>query len=233
MLKKCPKKFIISKKEKLKGKALRLGSSTRCVEAKEVERKKNLVECFLCHSLHRLEKCLKKSSKGMIRQTRSPNSLVRAREKLKPIEKKGAKRSKKKLVKCFLCRGLSELQNCPKQVVVKEKATSKLIEPLKWLPPKEEVSLSSTQWEKVTMKTTKLAPIRLNSSKATELVELSTMLPPMEEVSLALNLEEEVAMHTFKLGSMRLISVDTSEELPPMEEVGYASTFEKVMVQVG
>ncbi|MBA0861272.1 hypothetical protein Goshw_026285 [Gossypium schwendimanii] len=41
-------------KEKPVSKALVLGSSARIVEAKD---EKKPVECFLCHGLHRLQKC--------------------------------------------------------------------------------------------------------------------------------------------------------------------------------
>ncbi|MBA0765845.1 hypothetical protein Gotri_014966 [Gossypium trilobum] len=61
MLKKCLKKFALSKEKKPMGKALGLGSSARDVEAKEAESEKKPVECFLCHGLHWLRKCLKKS----------------------------------------------------------------------------------------------------------------------------------------------------------------------------
>ncbi|MBA0759701.1 hypothetical protein Gotri_022543 [Gossypium trilobum] len=61
ILKKCPKKSALSKKEKLVGKALGLSSSTRGVEAKEAESEKKLVEYFLCHGSQRLWKCPKKS----------------------------------------------------------------------------------------------------------------------------------------------------------------------------
>ncbi|KAK5820027.1 hypothetical protein PVK06_025071 [Gossypium arboreum] len=54
MLKKCPKKSALSKKEKSECKALRLGSSARGDEAKEAKSNKKLVECFLCHGPHRL-----------------------------------------------------------------------------------------------------------------------------------------------------------------------------------
>ncbi|MBA0853405.1 hypothetical protein Goshw_017053 [Gossypium schwendimanii] len=77
---------------------------------------------------------------------------------------------------------LSSSKNCPKQVVVKGKATSELRESLKGLPPKEEVSLSSILREKVATKIVKLGPMRLNSSEASELAESSTRLPPMGEV---------------------------------------------------
>ncbi|KAH1113491.1 hypothetical protein J1N35_006869 [Gossypium stocksii] len=100
--------------------------------------------------------------------------------------------------------------------MAKEKATSELVELLKGLPPKEEVSLSSDLGEKMAMQTIKLEPMRFNSIKATELARSLVRLPPME-----------------KLGSKRLTSVDTSEELTPMGEVGYASNFGKVVMQVG
>ncbi|MFQ6652592.1 hypothetical protein Gotur_024384 [Gossypium turneri] len=93
MLKKCPKKSTL--KEKPVGKALVLGSSVRVVEAKEVESEKKPVECFLCHGPHRLHKCPRKSViRGTMEQTRSPRSLVQAREKPKLRGQRGAKRSK-------------------------------------------------------------------------------------------------------------------------------------------
>ncbi|KAH1113492.1 hypothetical protein J1N35_006870 [Gossypium stocksii] len=62
LLKKCLKKSELSKKDKPKGKATRLGSSARGAKAKEAECEKKLVECFLCHGVHRLRKCPKKST---------------------------------------------------------------------------------------------------------------------------------------------------------------------------
>ncbi|MBA0671724.1 hypothetical protein Goklo_025197, partial [Gossypium klotzschianum] len=97
-------------------------------------------------------------------------------------EAKRVKKSKKKQVKCFLCRGLHELRNCPKQAGVKRKTTSELDESSEGLPPKKDVSLSSDLEERVTMKTVKLRPMRLKLSEASELAESSTRLPPMGEV---------------------------------------------------
>ncbi|MBA0617749.1 hypothetical protein Godav_027171 [Gossypium davidsonii] len=110
-------KFVLSENDKSKGKAVRLGSSAKSAEAKEPENEKKLVECFLCHGLHR------------------------------GVESKRSKRTKKKRVKYFLCRCPYELWNCLKQfklVVVKEKTTSKLVESSKRLSPKEEMILTST-----------------------------------------------------------------------------------------
>ncbi|MBA0745238.1 hypothetical protein Gogos_007818 [Gossypium gossypioides] len=59
MLKKYLKKFAL--KEKPVGKALVLGSSAMAVKANEAESEKKPVECFLCHGLHRLRKCPRKS----------------------------------------------------------------------------------------------------------------------------------------------------------------------------
>ncbi|MBA0876979.1 hypothetical protein Goshw_007766 [Gossypium schwendimanii] len=83
------------------------------------------------------------------------------------------------------------------------------------------------------MKTVKLGPMRINSSKATKLVESSARLSPIEEMSLESISEKEVTMQTLKLGSMRFISVDTLEGLTPLRKVGCTSSFEKVVMQVG
>ncbi|MFQ6653582.1 hypothetical protein Gotur_024905 [Gossypium turneri] len=110
MLKKCPKKFTL--KEKPVGKALVLGSSARGVKAKEAESEKKPVECFLCHGPHRLRKCSRKSViEGNDGANKEPKKLGSSKGK---AEAKWAKRRKKKRVKCFLCRGLHELRNCPK-----------------------------------------------------------------------------------------------------------------------
>ncbi|MFQ6651998.1 hypothetical protein Gotur_024079, partial [Gossypium turneri] len=191
MLKKCPKKSAL--KEKPVGTALVLGSSARGVEAKEAESEKKPVECFLCHGPHRLPKCPRKSViEGNDGADKEPKKLGSSKGKAKA---KRAKRSKKKQVKCFLCRGLHELRNYPKQAGVKRKVTSELGESSEGLPPKEEVSLSSDLEGKVTMKTVKLGPIRLELSEASELAESSTRLPPMREVGGASNFEEEEVMH--------------------------------------
>ncbi|MBA0671343.1 hypothetical protein Goklo_029699, partial [Gossypium klotzschianum] len=122
MLKKCPKKFAL--KEKPVDKALVFGSSTRGVEAKEAESEKKPVEYFLCHGSHRLRKCLRKS---VIERNdgadKEPKKLGLSKGK---VEAKRAKRSKKKRIKCLLCRGPHELRNYPKQAGVKRKATSEL-----------------------------------------------------------------------------------------------------------
>ncbi|MBA0843467.1 hypothetical protein Goarm_000654, partial [Gossypium armourianum] len=115
MLKKCLKKSAL--KEKLVGKALALGSSARGVEAKEAESEKKSVECFLCCGPYRLQKCSRKSViEGNDGADKEPKKLGLSKRKVKA---KRAKRRKKKRVKCFLCRGLHKLQNCPKQAVVK------------------------------------------------------------------------------------------------------------------
>ncbi|MBA0830197.1 hypothetical protein Goarm_014741, partial [Gossypium armourianum] len=85
------------------------------------------MECFLCHGLHRLRKCMRKSViKGNNGAGKEPKKLGLSKGK---VEANRAKRSKKKRVNCFLCRGPHELRNYPKQAVVKEKATSELGEP--------------------------------------------------------------------------------------------------------
>ncbi|MFQ6651994.1 hypothetical protein Gotur_024079, partial [Gossypium turneri] len=171
MLKKCPKKSAL--KEKPVGTALVLGSSARGVEAKEAESEKKPVECFLCHGPHRLPKCPRKSViEGNDGADKEPKKLGSSKGKAKA---KRAKRSKKK------------------------KVTSELGESSEGLPPKEEVSLSSDLEGKVTMKTVKLGPIRLELSEASELAESSTRLPPMREVGGASNFEEEEVMHEGQL----------------------------------
>ncbi|MBA0730918.1 hypothetical protein Golax_020292, partial [Gossypium laxum] len=138
LLKKCLKKFAL--KEKPVDKALVLGSSARGVEAKEAKNEKKPVECFLCYGPHRLRKCLRKFViEGNDRADKEPKKLGLSKGK---AEAKRAKRSKKKRVKYFLCRGSHEWRNCPKQAVVKGKATSELGESSEGLPPKKEVSLS-------------------------------------------------------------------------------------------
>ncbi|KAK8312961.1 hypothetical protein V6Z11_D01G077600 [Gossypium hirsutum] len=195
MLKKCPKKSTL--KEKPVGKALVLGSSARGVEANEAESEKKPVECFLCQGPHRLRKCPMKSViEGNDGADKEPKKLGSSKGK---AEAKRAKRSKKKRVKCFLCRGPHELRNCPKQAGVKRKATSELGELSEGLPPKEEVSLSSNLVEKVAMKIVKLGPMRLKLSEASELAESSTRLPPMREVGGASDFKGKEAMHVGQL----------------------------------
>ncbi|MBA0743096.1 hypothetical protein Gogos_005815 [Gossypium gossypioides] len=110
-----------------------------------------------------LKKCLKKFAVkekpvGDNGADKEPNKLSSSKGE---VEAKREKRSKKKQGKCFLCGGLHELQNCPKQAVVKGKATSELGKSSKGLPPKEKMSLSSNLGEKVTMKTVKLGNVRV------------------------------------------------------------------------
>ncbi|KAH1081355.1 hypothetical protein J1N35_021116 [Gossypium stocksii] len=195
ILKSCPMKSALKKKPGVK--ALGLGSSVRGVEAKEAKNEKKPIECFLCHGPHRLRKCLRKSViEGNDGADTEPKKLGSSKGK---VEAKRAKRSKKKQVKCFLCRGSHELRNCPKQVVVKGKAMSEQDESSEGLPPKEEVSLSSNLEEEVVMKTVKLGPMRLKSSKASELAESSTRLPPMGKVGDASDFKKKEAMHEGQL----------------------------------
>ncbi|MBA0642277.1 hypothetical protein Goklo_026699 [Gossypium klotzschianum] len=194
MLKKCSKKSV--HKEKPMGKALVIGSSARGVEVKEAKSEKP-VECFLCHGLHRLQKCLRKSAiEGNDGADKEPKKLGSSRGK---VEAKRAKRSEKKRVKCFLCRGPHELRNCPKHAGVKRKATSELGESSEGLPPNEEVSLSSDLEERVAMKTVKLGPMRLKLSEASELTESSTRLSPMGKVGGASDFKEKEVMHVGQL----------------------------------
>ncbi|MBA0766004.1 hypothetical protein Gotri_015095, partial [Gossypium trilobum] len=80
MLKKFLKKFAL--KEKPVGKALVLGSSAKGVEANEAENEKKLVECFLCHDLHRLRKCLKKPiTEGNDEADKGPKKLASSKGK--------------------------------------------------------------------------------------------------------------------------------------------------------
>ncbi|KAK5835059.1 hypothetical protein PVK06_010744 [Gossypium arboreum] len=137
MLKKCLKKSAFKKKPV--GKALVLGSSARGVEASEAENENKPVECFLCHGPHRLRKCPMKSViEGNDKADNEPKKLGSSKGK---VEEKRTKRRKKKRVKCFLCCSPHELRNCPKQDIVKKKATFELGESSEGLPPKEEVSL--------------------------------------------------------------------------------------------
>ncbi|MBA0880108.1 hypothetical protein Goshw_012270, partial [Gossypium schwendimanii] len=74
------------------------------VKAKEAESEKKPVECFLCHGPHRLRKCPSKSViEGNNGVDKEPKKLGSSKGK---VEAKRAKMSKKKRVKCFLCRGL-------------------------------------------------------------------------------------------------------------------------------
>ncbi|MBA0671723.1 hypothetical protein Goklo_025197 [Gossypium klotzschianum] len=110
MLKKCPKKSAL--KEKPVGKALVLGSNARGVEAKEAESEKKPMKCFLCHGPYRLRKCPRKPViEGNDGADKKSKKIGSSKGK---AEAKRVKKSKKKQVKCFLCRGLHELRNCPK-----------------------------------------------------------------------------------------------------------------------
>ncbi|KAH1108004.1 hypothetical protein J1N35_011772 [Gossypium stocksii] len=171
---------------------------------------------------------MKSTIKGDDMLDKEPKKLGSNKRK---VEAKRVKVSKKKQVKYFLCRGPHELQNCLKQVIVKENETLELVESSEGLSPKKEVSLSSNLGENMAMKIVKLGPMKLNSSKMTELVKLLARFPLMKEVSLASNLKEEVAMQTLKLGSMRLTSINTLDELPPLGKVGCASNFGKVVIR--
>ncbi|KAH1057427.1 hypothetical protein J1N35_035492 [Gossypium stocksii] len=142
-------------------------------------------------SLTKRGKCPKKSTvKGDNGSDKAPKKLGLSKGK---VETNRAKRRKKKRVKCFLCRGSHELRDSLKKSMVKEKATTELVESLEGLPPKEEVKLASDE-EEVAMQTLKLEPMKLNSKKAIEFVKSSVRLPPKQNVSYASDLEEKVAM---------------------------------------
>ncbi|MBA0874074.1 hypothetical protein Goshw_011132, partial [Gossypium schwendimanii] len=116
------------------------GNGKPQVGKKKPKRKRDKLKCFLCDGPHMLKKCLKKSVlkeklvgkalcprksviKGNDGADKEPKKLGSSKEK---VEAKSSKRSKKKRVKCFLCRGPHELRNCPKQAGVKRKVTSEL-----------------------------------------------------------------------------------------------------------
>ncbi|MBA0817532.1 hypothetical protein Gohar_021280 [Gossypium harknessii] len=132
------------------------------VGKKKPNRKMDKLKCFFCDGPHILKKCLKKFAlskkekpvdKALLRKCpkksviegddgadNEPKKFGSSNGKAKANR---AKRSKKKRVKCFLCHSLHELRNCPKQAVVKEKATSELSQSSEGLSHMEEVSLSS------------------------------------------------------------------------------------------
>ncbi|MBA0648206.1 hypothetical protein Goklo_015973 [Gossypium klotzschianum] len=106
------------------------GNGKPQVGKKKPKRKRDRQKCFLCDSPHILRKCLKKSTlkekpvgKALVlgSSARSVEAKEAKNNELKKlglskgkVEAKRVKRSKKKRVKCFLCRGSHELRNCPK-----------------------------------------------------------------------------------------------------------------------
>ncbi|KAK8362732.1 hypothetical protein V6Z12_A03G120100 [Gossypium hirsutum] len=208
-LRKCPRKSVIDGNDRAYTEPKKLGSSKGKAEAKRAKRRKSVIEGNdgadkepkkLGSSKGKAEAKRAKRSKSIIEGNdgadKEPKKLGSSKGK---AEAKRAKRSKKKRVKCFLCRGPHELRNCPKQAVVKGKATSEHRESSEGLPPKGEVSLSSNLEEEVAMKTVKLGTMRLESSEASELAESSTRLPPMEEAGGASDFKEKEVMHVGQL----------------------------------
>ncbi|KAH1039269.1 hypothetical protein J1N35_041012 [Gossypium stocksii] len=137
MLKKYPKKSVLSKKKKSEGKALRLGSSATGV-AKMSE------EVYIEE-----DNASDKESKKL--------SLNKGK-----VEAKRAKRSKKKRVKCFLCCGSHELRNYPKPIRLNLSKVTELVESSVRLPPMEEVSLALDLEKEVAMQNLKLGSMKLN-----------------------------------------------------------------------
>ncbi|MBA0753957.1 hypothetical protein Gogos_021208 [Gossypium gossypioides] len=91
---KCLKKSVLSKKDKPKGKTMRLGLNARGVEANETKSEKKPVECFLCYGPHRLWKCPRKSAiKRDDGSDKKPKKLGLSKGKVKANR---AKRSEKK-----------------------------------------------------------------------------------------------------------------------------------------
>ncbi|MBA0871161.1 hypothetical protein Goshw_021946 [Gossypium schwendimanii] len=100
------------------------GNEKPRVGKKKPKRKRDKLKCFLCDDRHILKKCLNKFAfkeklmgkalcprkfviKGNNRADKEPKKLGSSKGK---VEAKRAKRSKKKRVKCFLCRGPHELR---------------------------------------------------------------------------------------------------------------------------
>ncbi|MBA0875402.1 hypothetical protein Goshw_014918 [Gossypium schwendimanii] len=112
------------------------GNGKPRVGKKKPKRKLDKLKCFLCDGPHMLKKCLKKfalKEKSLGKALCMRKSVIEGKDEADKEPKKlglskgkanakRAKRSKKKRVKCFFCRGLYGLRNCPKQVVIKEKA---------------------------------------------------------------------------------------------------------------
>ncbi|MBA0754943.1 hypothetical protein Gogos_020010 [Gossypium gossypioides] len=107
------------------------GNGKPRVAKKKPNRKRDKLKCFLCDDPYILNKCPKKSTlskkeKSVGKALKCPRKYVierndKAGKESKKLssskgkaEAKMAKRSKKKRVKCFLCRGPHELRNCPK-----------------------------------------------------------------------------------------------------------------------
>ncbi|MBA0755904.1 hypothetical protein Gogos_019935 [Gossypium gossypioides] len=87
------------------------GNGKLRVGKKKPKKKRDKLKCFLCDGPHLLKKCPKKSALkekpvGSDGADKEPKKLGSSKGK---AEAKRAKRSKKKQVKCFLCRGPHEL----------------------------------------------------------------------------------------------------------------------------
>ncbi|KAK5846828.1 hypothetical protein PVK06_003127 [Gossypium arboreum] len=151
------------------------GNEKPQVRKKKPNRKRDKLKCFLCNDPRMLKKCLNKSTL-----------------KEKPVGYRSVRRSlssKGRMEQIMSLRSL--LRNCPKQVVVKGKATSELGESSERILPEEDVSLSSNLEQLITIKTANLGPMRLNLSETSELAESSTRLPPMGEVGVASDFKEK------------------------------------------
>ncbi|MFQ6641416.1 hypothetical protein Gotur_014320 [Gossypium turneri] len=166
------------------------GNEKPRVGKKKPKRKRDKLKCFLYDGPHILKKCLKKSVLSNKEKPMGKALVAKVSEEVCHRGNDGADKESKKLGS-----RKGKLRNCPKQAEVKGKATSKLGELSKGLPPKEEVSLSSDLEGKVAMKIVKLGPIRLKLSEASELAESLTRLPPMGEMGGALDFKEKEVMH--------------------------------------
>ncbi|MBA0735081.1 hypothetical protein Gogos_018959 [Gossypium gossypioides] len=85
---------------------------------KKPKRKMDKLKCFLYNGPHMLKKCLKKSAlfkeKKSMGDNRADKEIKKLGSSKGKVKVKRAKRSKKKRLKCLLCRGPHELWNCPK-----------------------------------------------------------------------------------------------------------------------
>ncbi|KAH1123190.1 hypothetical protein J1N35_006350 [Gossypium stocksii] len=77
------------------------------------------------------------------------------------------------------------------------------------------------------MKTVKLGPMRLNSSKALQLVESSTRLPPMGEVDGASDFKGKEVIHVGQLTRVNATSMTVRGSFGPQELAQFKELLEK------
>ncbi|MBA0754414.1 hypothetical protein Gogos_022202 [Gossypium gossypioides] len=185
-----------------KGNGDNSGNGKPQVGKKKPNKKRDKLKCFLCDCPHMLKKCPKKFT--LFKKKKSVVKALRLGSYARGVKTKEAK-SKKKLLKCFLCHGSK------KSVIEWDGGADK--EPKKLCSSKGKVKAKRVKRSKKKRVKCFLCrgphelrncpkqskSIVVKEKTTSEFVESSEGLPHKEDVSLSSNLREKVVMKTVKL----------------------------------